>query len=231
MSKKDIDIYTPKSYDNVYECQRIKLISDLIPVGFHKSLDIGCGIGVFSKIMYDKGHFVTGVDNNEKNIEYAKKKYKDCSDIRFLNHDVSHIIEYNKNIKYDFILNLEIIEHLDTYEQFLKDLFSLLKTSGILIISTPNRFSLEGLVGTYWSMREGKKFMAWDSSHKKVFNSFEFIRLLKKQNLRIKKVMGYYFNIGGELPLIRFRIRIPFSSTCSFPLNMFGFNTIVVAEK
>lgn len=135
--------------------------------------------------------------------------------------------------EFDFILALEVIEHLEDYQLFLKGITHLLRRNGKLMISTPNIFSAEGLVGTFWAKRDNKKFVAWDNSHKKIFKSFEFVNLIKVYNheFNIEKILGYYFNASDPLPLVKRYIRLPFSSITWFPMNMFGFNIIIIAKK
>jgi len=155
-----------KSYQSSYEVNRVKLVADSVPKGSLVSLDIACSIGLFSKIMLDKGHSVTGIDADKDNIEFAKEKYKDCEKLFFLNHDIDYFMRHNTST-YDFILALEIVEHLIDYNKFIGQCYSLLKKNGRLIISTPNKFSLEAIVGTYWAMRKHEKYCAWDHTHKR----------------------------------------------------------------
>jgi SAM-dependent methyltransferase len=49
----------------------IDLIASLVPGG-GKTLDIGCGPGLYTKRLSEKGFDVTGVDFSENSIEYAK---------------------------------------------------------------------------------------------------------------------------------------------------------------
>jgi 2-polyprenyl-6-hydroxyphenyl methylase/3-demethylubiquinone-9 3-methyltransferase len=219
-----------KAYESKYERERINLISKYIPCGEYESLDLGCGVGIFSKIMHDKGHKVLSIDSNEESINAAINNYKNFRQIEFAKNSVLDFINSTTK-KFDFILALEIIEHLNNYEFFLKGITRLLRTNGKLILSTPNVFSSEGLIGTLWAKKAGKKYMAWDSTHEKIFNSFEFIGLIKAHNLRIEKIIGYYFNAADPLPLTNAYLRLPFSSISWFPLNMLGFNTIVIARR
>jgi len=219
-----------KDYSCNYEKQRVGVIKDVIPSGSYTSLDVGCGNGMFSKILFDKGHKVDGIDINIDNIKFAQEKYGACQDMKFFSYDLSNIKSYSHK-KYDFILALEILEHLPNYDQFLMDLCGLLKKNGLLVISTPNRYSIEGLIGTFWAKRLGKKFNAWDITHQNVFNSFEFLKSLKEANLNIKKICGYYYSSSDRLPLLKFRISMPFYFVRWFPLNMFGFNTIIVSQN
>jgi len=220
-------------YDSNYERKRSAIIERLIPFGFHQALDVGCGIGYFSNIMSLKGHSVIGVDINARNTDVAESAFGHNKRIRFFTCDVTKI-KYQPVVgarRYDFICALEIIEHLDDYNEFIHNMVSLLAPKGKLLISTPNFWSLEGLNGRLWEWRTGKQFNAWDESHKHIFTSVEIINTLKKHRLKITKFVGYYYSTMNKLPLLGIRITMPFSSATYFPLNLFGFNTIIVAER
>lgn len=214
-----------------YERQRVALIRGLIPPGNgKKSLDLGCGIGFFSRILKEKGWTVLGIDIDQEAIELAKGTCSRDATISFQVGDVEEFV-HSSGDTFDLILCLEVIEHLNGYEKLMADIVRLLAPGGILIVSTPNRWSLEGLVGYYWGekMRKWDKWNAWDSSHVKIFNSFEFLKLLRSQSLRVNKLLGYWYR--ARLPLVKVDFSLPFQACSKFPINMFGFNIIVAAEK
>ncbi len=41
-----------------------------------KLLDLGCGAGIYSELLYDKGFSVTGIDFSKRSIEYAQNHAK-----------------------------------------------------------------------------------------------------------------------------------------------------------
>lgn len=90
-----------------------------------------------------------------KNSDYSKIKSIDIIEPSPLYEEATHNVKkykkvtvYNKELKnmikmkkkYDIILFLEIIEHLDSPESAIKDIKKLLKPNGVLILSTPNKF-------------------------------------------------------------------------------------------
>ncbi|AWW50821.1 bifunctional 2-polyprenyl-6-hydroxyphenol methylase/3-demethylubiquinol 3-O-methyltransferase UbiG [Wolbachia endosymbiont of Folsomia candida] len=100
-------------------------------------LDIGCGGGILSESMARVGINVTGVDVCNENIEVAESHAKKVG----LNIEYIHtsIEELNSNKKYDVILLMEVVEHVDNLEFFMKRAIELLKPGGLIFISTINR--------------------------------------------------------------------------------------------
>jgi len=57
-----------------------------------KILDLGCGPGLYSALLAQKGHRVTGVDFSENSINYAKQQAKEKNlDIRYINEDYTKL--------------------------------------------------------------------------------------------------------------------------------------------
>ena len=81
-------------------------------------LDIGCGGGLISEPMARLGANVTGIDASEKNIHIAKlHSKKNGLKINYLHSSPENL----KNIeKFDIILNLEIVEHVDNVNLYIR---------------------------------------------------------------------------------------------------------------
>jgi len=100
-------------------------------------LDIGCGGGLLTEPMYRLGGKLTGIDPSEKNIKIAKVHAKKN------NLKINYICCSPENLKskkkYDVILNMEVVEHVDDLNFFIKSSSSLLKKNGIMFIATLNK--------------------------------------------------------------------------------------------
>ena len=100
-------------------------------------LDIGCGGGLISEPMARLGAKVTGIDASEKNIKVAKLHSKKSGlNINYLSTSPEN---YNNYEKFDIILNLEIVEHVDNVNLYIKSCYKLLKNNGIMFTATLNR--------------------------------------------------------------------------------------------
>src|SRR5207244_1612553 len=80
---------------------------------------------------------------------------------------------------FELVLCLELIEHIYAGEELLARIYDVLTPGGSLVISTPNWLSLEGLAGFYFQIRRHERWTAWDSTHVRIYSSFELVRVLK----------------------------------------------------
>jgi SAM-dependent methyltransferase len=100
-----------------------------------KVLDIACGAGYGSRIIFDGGaKQVIGADISAKNIDYANTNYSK-DNIVFCTHDVTH--EFGD--EFDVVISFETIEHVKDHISAMKTLYRATKNGGFLIISSPNR--------------------------------------------------------------------------------------------
>tara|TARA_X000000368_G_scaffold410389_1_gene393781 strand:- start:1470 stop:2192 length:723 start_codon:yes stop_codon:yes gene_type:complete len=119
-----------------------------------KLLDIGCGGGLMSEPMCRLGAEVTGIDASSKNIKIANlHSKKNNLKINYINTSPENMKE---NEKYDIILNLEIVEHVENIDLYFKSCAKLLKKNGIMFTATLNRtFTsfIKAIVGAEYVMR------------------------------------------------------------------------------
>ena len=81
-----------------------------------KILDIGCGGGLLSEPMNKLGADVVGIDASEKNINIAKlHAKKNKLDIKYI---CTSPDKFQSNKKFDVILNMEIVEHVQDINFF-----------------------------------------------------------------------------------------------------------------
>ncbi len=102
-----------------------------------KVLDISCGTGYGSRILCDSEIVkTTGVDISSEAIDFAQTHYQ----IKGLEFKVGNILDINfpKNY-FDVITCFETVEHVQNQEKAFMELKRVLKPTGLLIISSPNR--------------------------------------------------------------------------------------------
>ncbi len=100
-------------------------------------LDIGCGGGLLSEPMCRLGGKVTGIDASDKNIKIASLHAKKNNlQIKYI---CSSPESLKINKKFDIILNMEVIEHVEDINFFIKSSTSLLKKNGMMFIATINK--------------------------------------------------------------------------------------------
>ena len=172
-----------------FEKHRLAAIERLIPHARDslKALDVGCAIGVFTNLLHNKGYEALGIDANKRLLAFAKNRYPHCE---FKQMNALHL-ELPPS-SFDFVLALELIEHLDNPYKLLENIHRVLKEGGVIILSTPNRLSLEGARGVMMEKAARISWNAWDPEHKHVYTSIEIARLLRRF-FKIERITGYYY--------------------------------------
>ena len=189
---------------HIFNPIRIKYIRDNIVKDFNiksldkpfrniKILDIGCGGGLLSEPMYRLGASVFGIDASKKNIEVAKfhaKKNK-----LKINYKVASPEKLRTKIKFDVILNMEIVEHVEDINFFIKESSKLLKKNGVMFIATLNktlRSYAFAIIGAEYIL---KWLPIGTHDWEKFVKPNDLINISKKNNLILKKLDGIKFNI------------------------------------
>jgi len=158
-----------------------------------KVLDIGCGGGLLSEPMYRLGADVTAIDASEKNINVAKlHSKKNNLKIKYICTSPEKLKIENK---FDVILNMEIVEHVEDINFFLKSCSNLLRKNGIMFVATLNKTLKSyvfAIVGAEYILRwlpigthEWEKFIKPD----------DLINILKKNNFKLDQIDGMKFNL------------------------------------
>jgi 2-polyprenyl-3-methyl-5-hydroxy-6-metoxy-1,4-benzoquinol methylase len=143
-------------------------------------LDVGCGTCYGTSILrrLEETH-VIGLDVNIDFLRYGKAVYN-IDDV-ILAH--AGFLPF-KQETFDFIVCLELIEHLSKDDQYnlCKELMVTLKKNGSLLISTPNKL---------WFSPLGKSL---NPEHKRELHPTELINILKNSGFKYLEVYG----MGGE---------------------------------
>lgn len=117
-----------------------------LPLKGLKILDVGCGGGIVCEPLARLGADVTGADAAPDNIKIAKT-HADARNLKITyKNELAEDLAKSKS-KYDVVLALEIVEHVDNLPFFLESCASLTKKDGVLIISTLNRNPKSFLLG------------------------------------------------------------------------------------
>ena len=158
-----------------------------------KILDIGCGGGLLSEPMCRLGADVTGIDASAKNISVAKIHSKK-SKLK-INYICSSPEKLKTDSKFDVILNMEIIEHVDDVNYFLESCSKLLKKKGIMFVATLNK-TLKSYI---FAIVGAEYILQWlpigTHEWEKFVNPSELIKIQKKNNLELDKLDGMSYNI------------------------------------
>ncbi len=157
-----------------------------------KILDIGCGGGLISEPLARLGGEITGIDASEKNIKVAKLHSKKSNlNINYLNRSPEQL---KSSEKFDIILNLEVVEHVENVDLYIKSCGDLLKKNGIMFTATLNKTLIsyiKAIIGAEYILRwlpigthDWNKFIKPEDLEKK----------LSLANFRTVDVKGLEFN-------------------------------------
>ena len=169
-----------------------KLKNKTKPLSGIKILDIGCGGGLLSEPMSRLGANVTAIDASKKNIEIAKYHLKKSKlPIKYFKASPENFLHKKK---FDIILNMEIVEHVENIDLFIRESAKFLKKSGIMFIATLNqtlKSYLFAIIGAEYILRwlpigthDWNKFVKPETLEK----------ICKKNFLNLKKIDGIKFN-------------------------------------
>ena len=216
VDKKEIEKFSALSKDwwnpngkfkplHLFNPTRISFIKDKLITHFNldpnskeplqnlKILDIGCGGGLLSEPMSRLGADVVGIDASDKNIKVAKTHSKKNNlNIKYL---CASPETFKESTKFDVILNMEIVEHVEDIDFFLESSSRLLKKNGIMFVATLNKTLksyLFAIIGAEYVLRwlpigthEWEKFVEPNN----------LVNKLEKYNLKLDSLDGMKFNL------------------------------------
>lgn len=153
-------------------------------------IDVGCGGGLVCEPMARLGGNVTGIDADNNAIEVAEAHAKQ-SDLK-----IKYECNSSENMtqKFDVVLALEIIEHVDNPEIFVKSIIDLCKPNGLIIFSTLNRTPKSYALGII----AAELILRWvpqgTHSWKKFVKPSELTKMLRDNGAFAKDLCGMTYN-------------------------------------
>ena len=167
--------------------------SEKLPLKDIKILDIGCGGGLLSEPLSRLGAEVTGIDASDRNIKIAKTHLeKSKLDI---NYYCSSPDKFVAKEKFDVVLNMEIVEHVDNVDFFLLKSSELLKKNGLMFIATLNK-TLKSYV---FAIIGAEYILKWlpigTHDWSKFLKPGDLIQICKNNSLNLNSLVGVKFDI------------------------------------
>ena len=191
---KPLHRFNPIRIEYIKNCiiKHFNIKSKIQPLKNLSILDIGCGGGLLSEPMYRMGAQVTGLDASEKNINIAKVHSKENK--LKINYICSSPEKLKIKKKFDVILILEIVEHVDDIDFFINQSSKFLKKNGLMFVATLNKT----LKSYFFAIVGAEYILQWLPIGTHDWNKFvepqKLIKFGENNLLKLKKIDGMKFN-------------------------------------
>lgn len=157
-------------------------------------LDVGCGGGLMAEPMARLGAQVTAIDASEKNIRIAQLHAEKSALSIDYRHTSIEQLSAQPAAAFDIILALEIIEHVENPDLFIRHCAQCLKPGGLLFVSTLNRtaksFAL-AIVGAEYILRW---LPVGTHDWRKFLRPGEVAQCLRESGLELQEQSGMVFH-------------------------------------
>jgi 2-polyprenyl-3-methyl-5-hydroxy-6-metoxy-1,4-benzoquinol methylase len=162
-----------------------------------KCLDVGCGAGYLGKLLVEKNCEVYGIDSDAKALEISHKKcgYKSVMFFNIADETQDKYKEFfNSNIKFDYIIFADVLEHLVDPGYILAKFAAKLSTDGEILTSVPNVAHLDIIRGLVNRTFNYNKIGILDNTHLRFFTKNSFVDFiagineLYNLNFKLKKI-------------------------------------------
>lgn len=146
-------------------------------------LDLGAGRGAFSKRLLDHGFVVEATELPDAAWDVPEVP------VSFVDFCAASLPEDKQN-RYDFVVAIEVIEHVPDPVMFMKNIHTALKNGGVAIVTTPNILNVGGLALTGWK-GEYALFsydLYWNNGHRNMLPDFLLKAFAKHASFDITEV-------------------------------------------
>ena len=118
---------------------RLNYIDERAPLSGKKVIDVGCGGGILSESMAQRGAEVTGIDMGEAPLAVARiHAEKSAVTVNYRHSTAEQMAEENP-AQYDVVTCLEMLEHVPDPSSVIEACSKLVKPGGHVFFSTINR--------------------------------------------------------------------------------------------
>ncbi len=188
--------------------QWLKIKQELLKNARPSILEIGCAVGGLAQFIRSEIPNVSysGLELDYQAVEYCKKTYPGS---KFY---CQSLEEFNSHKKFDFVIGLEVLEHLKNPEECIIKIHQVLKSSGCFIGTSPYPFT---------------KNIYADSTHRYVLHPENWKKLF----------YAVHFNSVATYPLSflpflwRISKHLNIVIPAYLPFNYFISTTLIVARK
>ncbi len=129
MDKKELLNISALEEKNFWHVSRRDLLDRMLPNGSGDVFEIGVGCGKNLEFLRSKGYSVEGIDMDPTAVKFSRKKGLDVTRKK--------IEEYDFRKKYDLVLMMDVLEHIEDDAACVKRLARGIKNGGHLYLTVP----------------------------------------------------------------------------------------------
>lgn len=173
--------------NNAYrESQRLAVIEHLCrPMREDRILELGCGTGVYTRLLADRAREIVGVDFSETAILRARSE-KSAKNIQYVLADIQNLSPFPRDT-FQKVVAVDVLEHLTDGQlvNVLLEVNRVLSRQGLFILFTPCR--------THWIERlKNRHFLLKQTpGHIGVRTELEIRDSMQRSGLELKEVIRY----------------------------------------
>ena len=176
---------------NIIYRHRISYVLNLFNIKNKKVMDAGCGHGILLYNLSKRGASCTGFDYSDRYIKETKKNFKklNVKNFKLIRGDLTKI--HLPDNSFDIIFCLDVLEHIPSVEQAIKELKRVLKPNGRFIISAPTEnmwyviartiLRMKKPIDHYWTAKQIKDIISKElkiTKVKSIYPFFDFFKII-----------------------------------------------------
>jgi len=173
---------------------RVGFIDRIAPLAGKRVLDVGCGGGILSEAMAQRGAEVTGIDMGEAPLKVAKLHGLESGvSVRYRQVTVEQLAEEEPE-SFDIVTCMEMLEHVPDPASIIAACARLTRPGGQLFFSTLNRNPKSYLFAIVGAERVLKLVPNGTHDFNKFIRPAELGQWLRTSGLRIREMSGLVYN-------------------------------------
>ena len=193
---------------------RVSYIERYATLKDRRVIDVGCGGGLLSEAIAQRGAHVTGLDLGEATLEIAREHAgRSELDISYLNATAEEVAQREPD-KYDVVACLEVLEHVPDPEALVSACAQLARPGGYVFLSTLNRTARAwglAIVGAEYVL----KLIPKGTHHYRQFiKPSELARMALDNKLTVLDISGLHYSPVSRRCVLGGHIQVNYLMCC-----------------
>jgi 2-polyprenyl-6-hydroxyphenyl methylase/3-demethylubiquinone-9 3-methyltransferase len=173
---------------------RLNYIDQLASLSGKVVLDVGCGGGILSESMAERGAKVTGIDMGEKSLKVAKLHLLESGNQVDYRRIAAENLAKEQPNHYDIVTCMEMLEHVPDPESIVRSCALLTKPGGWAFFSTINRNPKSYLFAVIGAEYLLNLLPRGTHDYAKLIKPSELARMARGAGLDVEAIMGMTYN-------------------------------------